>query len=202
MSCILLLLLILVVFAFYVFRKYVRWMRRVDELASLQEQIHHQAIEQGIVLDRFKERMEAKDMELLNLRREYAGLFKSQFQILDELCANYFLRQTKKEKDKIYVDVKSRLANLISDIEIQAQFEELINARLDNIMLKLRKDMLDASENDFRFISLTIAGFSPKSIACLMGYTPGSVYVKKNRLKDRIRCLDTEYRDFYMMFMS
>ena len=202
LSCILVLLLVLILSAFYFFRKYVRWMRRIDELTALQDEIRHQNIEQGLILDGIKEKIEVKDMELLHLRREYVSLFKSQFQTMDELCANYFLRQTQKEKDKIYEDVKSRLSDLISNVRTQAQFEELINGRLDNIMLKLRKDLPGSSDNDFRFMSLIIAGFSSKSIACLMGYTPGTVYVKKNRLKERIKCIDSEYKDFYLMFIS
>lgn len=202
LTCILLLLLLLIAFAFYFLRKYVLWMRRVEELTSLQDQIRHQALEQGLILEGFKEKIEAKDVELLNLRREYANLFKSQFQALDELCANYFLKQTQKEKDRIYEDLERRLNNLISNVETQAQFEKLINERLDDIMLKLRSDMPSCNDNDFRFMSLIIAGFSSKSIACLMGYMPGTVYVKKNRLKEKNRCLDSEYKDFYLMFIA
>ena len=47
-----------------------------------------------------------------------------------------------------------------------------------------------------------IAGFDATTISTLTGYTVGTVYTKKNRLRNEISSLESEQRDFYLEFIS
>ncbi len=57
-------------------------------------------------------------------------------------------------------------------------------------------------EQDFRFLAFIIAGFDAATISHLTGYSVGSVYTKKNKLKKEIANLDSPYRDFYLQFFN
>lgn len=47
-----------------------------------------------------------------------------------------------------------------------------------------------------------IVGFDATTISNLTGYSVGTVYTKKNRLRSEILSLSSEYRDFYLEYMS
>lgn len=53
-------------------------------------------------------------------------------------------------------------------------------------MEQFRTDFDDWKEVDKRFVSYVMAGFETKTIAGILGITPGSVNVKKNRIRAKI----------------
>ena len=84
----------------------------------------------------------------------------------------------------------------------QQKLERMIDENLNGIMRKLRSDLPDATDNDFRFIALNILGFDAKTIARVMGYAVQSVYTKRVRLRSWISGLDSENKDFYLDFIG
>ncbi|MBO5193421.1 MAG: hypothetical protein J6B62_00850 [Bacteroidales bacterium] len=66
-------------------------------------------------------------------------------------------------------------------------------------MSKLRHDFPSFKEDDYRLLSYMIVGFEAKTIATLMDITPGSVYTRKSRLKDKILSTSTENAELYRM---
>ncbi len=105
-----------------------------------------------------------------------------------------------KEKERIYAKVK-RLVSVIDDCN-QKKLERMIDENLDGIMGKLRADLPDATDNEFRFIALNILGFDAKTIARIMGYTVQSVYTKRARMRAKISEIVSENKDFYLDFIG
>lgn len=142
-----------------------------------------------------------KELALRNLRRKYVSTYKRQYSQLNDLCVEYWeTAGSGKEKERIYAKVK-RLVSVIDDCN-QKKLERMIDENLDGIMGKLRADLPDATDNEFRFIALNILGFDAKTIARIMGYTVQSVYTKRARMRAKISEIVSENKDFYLDFIG
>lgn len=179
--------------AAYLFSKR-KWLRRMGEMSAINDIVCRSLAEEQDVSS-------AKDVALSNLRRKYVRTFKRQYSQLNDLCAEYWEAVgSGREKDRIYLKVK-RIVSVIDGCN-QQKLERMIDENLNGIMRKLRSDLPDATDNDFRFIALNILGFDAKTIARVMGYAVQSVYTKRVRLRSWISGLDSENKDFYLDFIG
>ena len=129
-----------------------------------------------------------------------AQLFKSQFAPISDLCKTYFKTEKSGEyyqKEAVYRKVTEILSNISSDDQLHAQFEAQINHDLDNIIDHLKADLGKMSPTDERFLCYMIAGFDSSTVATILNLSMSNVYTKKSRLKDRIRQLDSPYKEQY-----
>lgn len=139
--------------------------------------------------------------EFSSLQQSYIQLFKNQFDTVGSLCKTYMKNQGKPEetrKTAVYGKVKDILAFIGKDKKQQELFEEQINHDLNNIVARLKADLGKVSEEDSRFICYTIAGFDPNIVATFLNLSLSNVYTKRSRLRDRIRQLDSPYKDEYL----
>ena len=113
--------------------------------------------------------------------------FKSKEELFEEI-----------RKSAVYGKVKDIIAFIGKDKKQQALFEEQINQDLDNIVVRLKEDLGKVSDEDARFICYTIAGFDPNMIATLLNLSLSNVYTKRSRLRDRIRQLNSPYKEEYL----
>ena len=139
--------------------------------------------------------------EFSSLQQSYIQLFKNQFDTVSSLCKTYMKNQGKPEetrKTAVYGKVKDILAFIGKDKKQQELFEEQINHDLNNVVARLKADLGKVSEEDSRFICYTIAGFDPNIVATFLNLSLSNVYTKRSRLRDRIRQLDSPYKDEYL----
>lgn len=175
---------------------------RIEELATL-----HQESQQMLDLQNFQTaainaELAEKDAALLLLRKQFASLYKAQYKTLNDLCFAYLSPIKKDRKEVLYDEAMRQLDVIVNDNESQHKFMSMVNNSLDNIIDKLRRDLPGHKELDFRFLMYVIAGFDATTISNLTGYSVGTVYTKKNRLKSEISSLESEYRDFYLEFID
>lgn len=161
-----------------------RLTRKIDELSSR----HLEAIQM----------LDHQQQENTKVKKQFADNYKNQFHLLNELCAAYWSPIKKDKKDYIYEQVTEMLQIIDTDVE----FENEINSSVDNIMVKLREDMPNHNETDYRFIQYIIAGFDAKTIASIMGYSVDSIYTKKNRIKREISKIQSPHKSLYETFIS
>lgn len=138
----------------------------------------------------------ARMMQLSN-----AQLFRSQFSTIGDLCRTYFKTEKSGEyyqKEAVYRRVQDLLSNISADDQLHAQFEAQINHDLDGIIDHLKADLGELSPTDERFLCYMIAGFDSSTISSILGLSLGNVYTKRSRLKDRIRQLDSPYKEQYL----
>ena len=139
---------------------------------------------------------------LMELRKQFTSLYKAQYKVLNDLCTAYFSPSKKDTKEKLYTEAIRQLDIIINDRTNQDRFVAQVNDSLDGIIDKLRKDFPAQKEQAFHFLAFIIAGFDAATISHLTGYSVGTVYTKKNKLKKEIANLDSPYRDFYLQFFD
>ena len=128
-------------------------------------------------------------------------MFKDQFAAVNALCKTFLKHQGKPEETRkaaIYGKVKDIIAFIGKDKKQHALFEEQINRDLDNIVAHLKADLGKVSDEDSRFICYTIAGFDTNIVATLLNLSESNVYTKRSRLRERIRRLDSPYKEQYL----
>ena len=143
-----------------------------------------------------------KEQVLMALRAKFVQVNKQQYAQLNNLCRRYFesSKSSKESDDQIYAEVKKILA--ILDEPNQKDLESMLDDNLDGIMTKLRAEMPNTAEKDFRFIAFLILGFDTKTIARMMGYNVSTVYTKRHNIKDKILRLNSEHQALFSELIS
>lgn len=139
--------------------------------------------------------------KISSLQQSYIQLFKGQFDTVSSLCKTYLKFREKSEdarKTAVYGKVKDIIYFIGREKKQHALFEEQINRDLNNVVARLKADLGKVSDEDSRFICYTIAGFDPNIIATLLNLSLSNVYTKRSRLRERIRQLDSPYKDEYL----
>lgn len=67
--------------------------------------------------------------------------------------------------------------------------ENVVNAKNNDAMVKIRKNYPSITEDNFKLLNLIYAGFSPQEISVILNDTPQNIYVRKSRLKRKIAVL-------------
>lgn len=117
-------------------------------------------------------------------------LFKSgsNYAILSRLCEQYYIYEgSDKLQKKIIAEVEEIIEELRNDNNAQAQFEQALNYRQDNIMERFRKEHPTLKEKDYRLYAYLAAGLSATTIAVLLGREKSVIYNRISRLKKQIK---------------
>ena len=175
---------------------------KIEELAALHQESRQMLDLQYFQTAAINAKLAEKDAALLQLRKQFASLYKAQYKTLNDLCSAFLSPIKKDRKEVLYDEAMRQLDVIVNDNESQNKFMSMVNNSLDNIIDKLRRDLPGHKEMDFRFLMYVIAGFDATTISNLTGYSVGTVYTKKNRLKGEISNLSSEYRDFYLEFIG
>ena len=196
-------------FVFWSIRKREKERMAADNLIRISEETNALLVQTKSQLEAQVEEMQSSGQrttleyqsKLSSLQHSYIQLFKNQFDTVSSLCKTYLKNQGKPEeirKSAVYGKVKDIIAFIGKDKKQQALFEEQINQDLDNIVVRLKEDLGKVSDEDARFICYTIAGFDPNMIATLLNLSLSNVYTKRSRLRDRIRQLNSPYKEEYL----
>ena len=139
---------------------------------------------------------------LIDLRKAYVTTYKDKFSAIGELC-NAYMDSNKRtdKKDFIVRRVESLIAYISDDDRLHMRFENQINKDLNNIIKHLKADLGDVDKKESRFICYCIVGFAPEMIGSILGLSISNVYTKKSRLKERIKGLDSPYKDEYLRML-
>ena len=160
-----------------------KWMLDIEAAESLRNDFARLSIEDN-----------NKSVALNQLRQKYNSVFREQFKTLDDLCAAFWSPKKGSKKNLIY----AASTRAIEVIRNDALLEETLNNYLEDVMTKLRGDLPQLKDKDFKLIALSIIGFSGKTIASIMNLSVGSVYTYKNRIKQLINNLDSPNKTTYI----
>lgn len=181
-------------------RKYGQRKKEMERILKLGEESNRMLRQSNEALQ-LRQRQEYKETEekLENLRKAFIVNYKEKFSSIGELCKAYIESQSKSDrKDAIIHKVEDLIAYISDDDRLHARFEEQINGDLDNVIRRLKADLGGVDQKESRFICYCIVGFDPEMIATILGLSLSNVYTKKSRLKERIRNLDSQYKDEYL----
>lgn len=180
-----------------------------DNLIRIAEETNSMLLQSKSALEAQVEEMESAGRQasleyhskISSLQQSYIQLFKGQFDSVNSLCKTYLAFREKPEearKTAVYGKVKDIIYFIGREKKQHALFEEQINRDLNNIVARLKADLGKVSDEDTRFICYMIAGFDPNIVATLLNLSLSNVYTKRSRLRERIRQLDSPYKDEYL----
>lgn len=136
--------------------------------------------------------IDGKDDNIRNMEASIAELFSKQYKFLDKLCSVYYeTHGCRKDKDAIYKQVKTEIERFSTDKKFLHELESILNLHLDGVMKTIRSELPNLSEMDFRLLCFLLSGFSAKTISVFTGDSTGNIYVKKYRLINEIKSLDS-----------
>ena len=122
-------------------------------------------------------------------------LLKDRLQLIDELGNMYYEQpNTRKQQEHIYCKVKSVIDDLSNNRKTLEELEDIVNKCRDNKMARLRKDMPELTEKDFKLACYLFAGFSNRIICIFTGDSIENVYKRKSRQKAKIAASNTPSR--------
>ena len=122
-------------------------------------------------------------------------LLKDRLQLIDELGNMYYEQpNTRKQQEHIYCKVKSVIDDLSNNKTTLDELEDIVNKCRDNKMARLRKDMPELKEKDFKLACYLFAGSSNRIICIFTGDSIENVNKRKSRLKAKIAASNTPSR--------
>lgn len=137
------------------------------------------------------------------LKRKYMELYHSRFETIGYLYEQYALSSGKKNADKILYDkVKLILNEFKSSFDKNSTFEDIINRDMDNIVQKLRDEVTDLKEIDYKIFAFTLVGFDVTTISHLLDMSINAVHVRKTRMRKHIEDLNPVHKAEFMETLS
>lgn len=109
------------------------------------------------------------------------------------------------KQEAVYRRVERIVDEINKDDENFALFETEVNRYFNNVLDHLKADLAKKytiSALDARFICFSIAGFDANTLSVLLGISMANVYTRRSRLKDRIRTMDSPYKEQYLHYLS
>ena len=135
-----------------------------------------------------------KDSEILSQQNIIEQLFASRFDTIDKLSCAYFEAQGfNNEKQRIYREVSSLIDDISSDKKAIKRMEDFVNTYKDNLMLKFRSSIPNATKDDTQLYLYMALGFSPRAISIFMKKSVDAVYNLKSRLRHKIIKSNSQY---------
>jgi ferric iron reductase protein FhuF len=147
------------------------------------------------------------ETEIDKLQSTFAQFYQSQLERIGSLCEAFLKvkdRGDEGKKEVVYRRVERIVDEINKDEESYARFELLVNKTLDNVVDHLKEDLAKGgriSKTDARFICYTTVGFDTNAIAMLLGLSISNVYTRRSRLKERIRQLESPYKEQYKLYI-
>lgn len=146
-----------------------------------------------------------KDLEIL--QSDYLKLYKGQCRWMSTFAE--IIYDSSKNSNKqgllrsaVYDKIVALLGGINSDnLKGQIGFEAELNKAYDNVMKKFRTDFKDWNENDIRFFSCVVAQFDTVLVLKIFNLpSKDAVYMRRLRLKDKIRQSDSKDKNSYLIF--
>lgn len=132
-------------------------------------------------------------------RSQLIRQYKAQFTTLQQLAEEALTARHRTDPEKYLARKANELARLVSNDEKGwKDFEARLDRDLDGIMTHLREDYPGRQEKTYRLIGYLIAGFDATAISLLLDYSVDSVYVRKSRILQDLKALDTPRKKQYL----
>lgn len=164
----------------------------IDFAADLQVSLQDKEAKLTEISEHISAKEEAYSLQINEMSRHIAELFRKQYELLDKLSNTYYETHIfNKEKESIYEQVKSEINKFANDNKSMAKLEKIVNTYKNNVMFLVREELPNISERDIKLLCYIYAGFSAKSISIFIGETTGNILTRKHRLRTKIARLNT-----------
>lgn len=174
----------------------------MDFAADLQVSLQDKEAKLTEISEHISAKEEAHSLQINEMSRHIAELFRKQYELLDKLSNTYYETHIfNKEKESIYEQVKSEINKFANDNKSMAKLEKIVNTYKNNVMSHIREEIHSISERDIKLLCYIYAGFSAKSISIFVGETTGNILTRKYRLRNKITRLNTPNAEIMLQEM-
>ena len=141
-------------------------------------------------------------ISLSKVQRQLNGLIYNNLQNIDSLLDAYYSDATKNVKrEQLIKVVDNYVRDFASNENGYISVERLVNEFRNNIMVKLREEMPNLKEEEYRLLCLIYADFSSNAICLLMGYDKNKLYKRKNYLKGILTSSECKSKKEFIRFL-
>lgn len=150
---------------------------------------------------------QALEDKYLRLQQSFCSVYQNQLSELGRLCENGISDiDAATIKNKAVTVSTEKIEKIIKDIrgkkESQLSLEKEIDANLDSIIAKIRKDFPEFEDEDILFICYMAMHFDSTTIAFLADISKSNVRVKKHRYREKILSKSSSNQDLYRVVLQ
>ena len=119
--------------------------------------------------------------------------------MLDRLFEQYYVYEgTDNLQPKVLKEVRTLVEGLRGNSKLRQGLEKSLNDSRDNVMKRFKVALPTVKEEDYLLYMFTVAGFSSTTISTLLEKDKPYVYNRLYRLKERLKNVGSEDRDFLL----
>ena len=170
----------------------IQYMDRKRKDALMEANIASLSKEMSVSICTLTEEINARETMLEGMRKQNIILLRERFDVIHELCSDFYSPSRANKKDAIYKTVEKEVNKFGTDVKAQRALQMFLDEKMDNVISRMREALPKHNEADIAFISYLIMGFDAKTISLLLGIQVDTVYTKKNRLRREIEALPSE----------
>ena len=176
--------------------------RRLSEAMAALDELNRDKSRISADLNSANERLKGQSAAGRAIAETADSLFKSQFCQVNELYEKYIECKGNKKintANAITSKIDSQLSQIASPESIRTM-QDVINRCHDNLLIRL-SEQIRVSSDDLTFITLIMAGLSPKTICLILDIKRPTFYSRRKRLVERIESSDTsDTKEFIAIF--
>ena len=153
-------------------------------------------------IDIYRDGLESAQRDLMSYAEStdnlISQLFGEKFEIANDLCCSYYENKGRgKQQVAVFKKVETIINEIGNDDRYFAEMERLTDLYKENILSKLKQDFPDLSCNDYKLACYMCLGFSTQALCLFFSCSAESIYNRKSRLRDKIRCKSSEHQELY-----
>ena len=166
-------------------------------LKSKQDALDFFEIEIGKLNSRINNDAETRN----KLMEQTHELFKKQWSVINNLCDSFFECESNTVQKNLLRKINQELSSF-TDKKNLKKLEQTVNTHYNNIISLLHEQCPWIKDDDFKFILLVAAGFSPRAVNYFCEIKLKYLYNKKTRLADRIKKSSAVNRDDFVKILD
>lgn len=134
--------------------------------------------------------------------KNWKKLFKKQFSMLDQLCAEYYETPDTRKTAKLTKKIEDTILQLKNDTEFVKGIFDDINLYYDNLIQDLQDSTNALSPAEYTLMALWCSGLSNQALSIILSIDLAPLYVRKSRLKTKITKLEFPRKEELLALMT
>lgn len=134
--------------------------------------------------------------------KNWKKLFKKQFSMLDQLCAEYYETPDTRKTAKLTKKIEGTILQLKNDTQFVKGIFDDINLYNDNLIRDLQDSTNDLSPAEYTLMALWCSGLSNQALSIILSIDLAPLYVRKSRLKTKISKLEFHRKEELLALLT
>lgn len=123
----------------------------------------------------------------LSMKATITSLFRSRLDFFNKIAASYVEKKDTPAMKKALVSDLDKMMREMAKSMKSSELEKLVNVYMDNIIAELREKCATMTEDEIQFTVMVYAGFMPKYICDVCGFSYKYYYTKRERVEKKIK---------------